>query len=77
MLRVSKKKIENKKLKNNSYRLINENIINYENGSEADYVICNFDTVNYLKNEKEFEKFLDKSNRNLMKDGYLIYDIVK
>ena len=76
MLRVSKKKIENKKLKNNSYRLINENIINYENGSEADYIICNFDTVNYLKNEKEFEKFLDKSNRNLRKDGYLIFDIV-
>ena len=76
MLRVSKKKIENKKLKNNSYKLINENIINYENGSEADYIICNFDTVNYLKDEKEFLKFIEKCNKNLKKDGFLIFDAV-
>lgn len=76
MLRISKKKIESKNLKNNNYELIKEDIVNYENNSEADYIICNFDTVNYLKNEKEFEKFLEKSNKNLKKDGYLIFDIV-
>lgn len=76
MLRISKKKIESKNLKNNNYELIKKDIVNYENNSEADYIICNFDTVNYLKNEKEFEKFLEKSNKNLKKDGYLIFDIV-
>lgn len=76
MLRISKKKIESKNLKNNNYELIKEDIVNYENSSEADYIICNFDTVNYLKNEKEFEKFLEKSNKNLKKNGYLIFDIV-
>ena len=76
MLRISKKKIESKNLKNNNYELIKEDIVNYENNSEADYIICNFDTVNYLENEREFEKFLEKSNKNLKKDGYLIFDIV-
>lgn len=76
MLKISKEKIESKNLKNNNYELIKENLVNYEDGSEADYIICNFDTVNYLKNEKEFEKFLEKSNKNLKKDGYLIFDIV-
>ena len=64
-----------------------ENKINFdENGNEnqnfeseinqVNYIICNFDTVNYLKNEKEFLKFIEKCNRNLKKDGYLIFDAV-
>ena len=58
-------------------------IINYENKknnkseiNQVDYIICNFDTVNYLKNEKEFLKFIEKCNRNLKKGGYLIFDAV-
>ena len=44
--------------------------------NQVNYIICNFDTVNYLKNEKEFLKFIEKCNRNLKKDGYLIFDAV-
>ena len=44
--------------------------------NQVDYIICNFDTVNYLKNEKEFLKFIEKCNRNLKKGGYLIFDAV-
>ena len=81
MLEMSEKKL----LKNNfinNYKLVKENIINYENINEnneiqqVDYIICNFDTVNYLKNEKEFLKFIEKCNQNLKKDGYLIFDAV-
>ena len=81
MLEISEKKLLKKNFANN-YKLVKENIVNYENINEnndiqqVDYVICNFDTVNYLKNEKEFLKFIEKCNQNLKKDGYLIFDAV-
>lgn len=81
MLEMSEKKLLKKNFANN-YKLVKENIVNYENINEnndiqqVDYVICNFDTVNYLKNEKEFLKFIEKCNQNLKKDGYLIFDAV-
>lgn len=81
MLEISEKKLLKNNLVNN-YKLVKENIINYDNINkkneiqEVDYIICNFDTVNYLKNEKEFLKFIEKSNQNLKKDGYLIFDAV-
>lgn len=76
MLEVANKKLQGKNLKNQNYKLIKENIINYESENEADYIICNFDTVNYLKGEKEFIKFIQKSEKNLKKDGLLIFDAV-
>lgn len=81
MLQMCEKKLLKKNLANN-YKLIKENIINYKNINEnndikqIDYIICNFDTVNYLKNEKEFLKFIKKCNQNLKKNGYLIFDAV-
>ena len=58
----------------------NQNFENKKNNkdeiNQVDYIICNFDTVNYLKNEKEFLKFIEKCNRNLKKGGYLIFDAV-
>ncbi|BBM44516.1 class I SAM-dependent methyltransferase [Leptotrichia trevisanii] len=81
MLEMSEKKLLKKNFANN-YKLVKENIVNYENINEnndiqqVDYIICNFDTVNYLKNEKEFLKFIEKCNQNLKKDGYLIFDAV-
>ena len=81
MLEMSEKKLLKKNFANN-YKLVKENIINYENINEnneiqqVDYIICNFDTVNYLKNEKEFLKFIKKCNQNLKKNGYLIFDAV-
>ena len=81
MLQMCEKKLLKKNLVNN-YKLIKENIINYKNINEnndikqIDYIICNFDTVNYLKNEKEFLKFIKKCNQNLKKNGYLIFDAV-
>ncbi len=82
MLEISEKKLLKKNLINNNFKLVKENIINYENIdknkeiTQVDYIICNFDTVNYLKNEKEFLKFIEKCSRNLKKDGYLIFDAV-
>ena len=76
MLEVADKKLQRKNLKNQNFKLIKENIINYESENEADYIICNFDTVNYLKDEKEFIKFIQKCEKNLKKDGLLIFDAV-
>lgn len=97
MLEVAEKKLEKKrsngqklgkeKFGKDKYKLVKENIINFENtvdfennknGSlyQADYIVCNFDTVNYLKDEKEFLKFIEKCNKNLKKDGFLIFDAV-
>lgn len=101
MLEVAQKKLDRKatfentfnkkKFQKDKYKLIKENIINYENTidfennhnsdknnnlCQVDYIVCNFDTVNYLKDEKEFLKFIEKCNKNLKKDGYLIFDAV-
>ena len=65
MLEISEKKLLKNNLANN-YKLVKENIINYDNINkkneiqQVDYIICNFDTINYLKNEKEFLKFIEK-----------------
>ncbi|NWO18600.1 bifunctional 2-polyprenyl-6-hydroxyphenol methylase/3-demethylubiquinol 3-O-methyltransferase UbiG [Leptotrichia sp. oral taxon 223] len=81
MLEISEKKLLKRNLVHN-YKLVKENIVHYDNVSknneiqQVDYIICNFDTVNYLKNEKEFLKFIEKCNQNLKKDGYLIFDAV-
>ena len=92
MLEVAEKKLNDPKIIGEKFskdrcRLIKENIINFENTvdfennknnnlCQVDYIVCNFDTVNYLKNEKEFLKFIEKCNKNLKKDGFLIFDAV-
>ena len=82
MLDIAEKKIADKKLENCDFKLIKENIRDFEstfkNGEicQVDNIICNFDTVNYLKNRSEFEKFLEKCSKNLKKDGFLIFDAV-
>ena len=82
MLDIAEKKIADKKLENCDFKLIKENIIDFENTfkngeiCQVDNIICNFDTVNYLKNGSEFEKFLEKCSKNLKKDGFLIFDAV-
>ena len=87
MQRLNGQKLGKEKFGKDKYKLVKENIINFENtvdfennknGSlyQADYIVCNFDTVNYLKDEKEFLKFIEKCNKNLKKDGFLIFDAV-
>ena len=58
------------------YDLKIEDIRTYKHTKEVDYIICNFDTVNYFSSTRDFEKFLENSNTNLKKDGYLIFDVV-
>ena len=76
MLEMAEKKIKSKNLKNNDYKLVKADIVNYEHSNEADYIMCNFDTVNYFENKTEFKKFISKTYKNLKKGGYLIFDIV-
>lgn len=85
--RLNGQKLGKEKFGKDKYKLVKENIINFENTVDfknnkngnlyqADYIVCNFDTVNYLKDEKEFLKFIEKCNKNLKKDGFLIFDAV-
>ncbi len=76
MLRLAEKKVKDMGLEESCYKFKKENIINYVHPEKVDYIICNFDTVNYLKNEDEFIKFIKKSSENLKKGGFLIFDAV-
>ena len=76
MLEMAEKKIKSKNLKSNDYKLVKADIVNYEHNNEADYIMCNFDTVNYFENKTEFKKFISKCYKNLKKGGYFIFDIV-
>ncbi len=76
MIRLSKEKMEKLHVDKNKYNLKVSDIRTYKHSNEVDYIICNFDTVNYFLNTKDLEKFLDNSNNNLKKDGFLIFDIV-
>ena len=42
----------------------------------AEYIVCNFDTVNYFDKFSDLEDFLDCSYENLTEDGILIFDVV-
>lgn len=52
-------------------------MLEYSNQNHFDYVISCFDTINYLKNKKEFETLLQKTNENLEKNGFFIFDVVQ
>ena len=42
----------------------------------AEYIVCNFDTVNYFDKFSDLEDFLACSYENLKEDGILIFDVV-
>ena len=76
MLNEAEKKLKSINTREENYKLIKENLKDYLHPEKVDYIICNFDTVNYLKNEDEFIKFIERSSENLRKGGYLIFDAV-
>lgn len=76
MIRLSKEKLTKMSVDDTKYDLKIEDIRTYEHTKEVDYIICNFDTVNYFSSTRDFEKFLENSNANLKKEGYLIFDVV-
>lgn len=75
MLTVAKNKLDKKGFEG-KYSLIKDDIVNYVQDSEVDYIMCNFDTINYFKSEKDFVKFVQVCKNNLKKDGMLIFDVV-
>ena len=76
MLNEAEKKLKSRNIKEEKYKLIKGNMKDYLHPQKVDYIICNFDTVNYLKNEDEFIKFIETSSENLRKGGYFIFDAV-
>ncbi len=76
MLKSAEKKMEDMGLKGNSYEFKEENMTDYVHSEKVDYIICNFDTVNYLRSEDDFIRFMKRASENLKKGGYLIFDAV-
>ena len=76
MLKSAKKKMEDMGLKGNSYEFKEENMTDYVHFEKVDYIICNFDTVNYLRSEDDFIRFMKRASENLKTGGYLIFDAV-
>ncbi len=76
MIRVANEKMLKNEIANGKYQFINDDIRNYENEKQVDYIMCNFDTINYFVNKKDLIQFFQKSNKNLNKKGYLIFDVV-
>lgn len=76
MLEIAQRKMVNRNCVNTHYNFIKASITDYIHFEKVDYIMCNFDTLNYLRNEKEFIKFLEKTKKNLKKEGILIFDVV-
>ena len=76
MLKSAEKKMEDMGLKGKTYEFKEENMTDYVHSEKVDYIICNFDTVNYLRSEDDFIKFMKRASENLKKGGYLIFDAV-
>ena len=48
----------------------------YKAENPVDYIVCNFDTVNYFDKFSDLEEFLLCSYENLKENGILIFDVV-
>lgn len=75
MLNVARNKLD-KRGYGGKYELFKEDIIKYNHNEKVDYIVCNFDTVNYFENEDNFEKFVQVCKNNLKNNGLLIFDVV-
>ena len=48
----------------------------FKTENKMDYIISNFDTVNYFSSYSDLEKFLYNSYENLNENGILMFDVV-
>ena len=72
MLDISRDKT--KEFKNVSF--YNEDMRDFRTENKVDYIISNFDTVNYFSSYSDLEKFLYNSYENLNENGILMFDVV-
>ena len=56
--------------------LYQEDIRKFRSEKPVDYIVCNFDTVNYFDKFDDLEEFLLCSYENLKENGILIFDVV-
>lgn len=73
MLCIAKEKLD--KYKINDVKLIKQDMLKLDTGRENDLILAFFDTVNYLKNLKEFSLLLEKASENLKEGGIFLFDI--
>lgn len=59
-----------------SMEFYNEDIRDFKLKKEIDYIVCNFDTVNYFEKFEDLERFLSNSYDNLKDGGILVFDVV-
>lgn len=73
---ISLEMIEIARKKDDKTEYIQSDLLKFEAKEQFEYIVCNFDTVNYLKNKNDLKTFLKKSYSNLKKGGFLIFDAV-
>lgn len=52
-----------------------EDMVNFSNPNSYDLIVILLDSINYLRDEKDLEKLLENSYKNLKKGGLLVFDL--
>lgn len=77
---ISKDMIEVSQGKNSNIRYIQFDITNVDLVSKLDnkydFIMCNFDTINYISNKNKLEILFNNCNNLLNEKGIMIFDIV-
>lgn len=55
--------------------LYQEDMVNFSNPNSYDLIVILLDSINYLRDEKDLEKLLENSYKNLKKGGLLVFDL--
>ena len=54
----------------------NDDMRDFQTENQVDYIVSNFDTVNYFSSIGDMERFLYNSYENLNENGILVFDVV-
>lgn len=73
---ISSDMIEVAKTKDKKTNYVVDDMLEYRN-EKVDYIMCNFDTINYLSSFKDLERFFINVYNNLNNGGIFVFDIVK
>lgn len=61
---MARRKMDEKDMAGNM-SLVKDDIVKYVHKNEVDYIVCNFDTVNYLSQEEGFYKICTNVQKKL------------
>ncbi|MFA4852107.1 MAG: class I SAM-dependent methyltransferase [Bacteroidales bacterium] len=72
---ISTEMIKVAKTKNPSLKLAVKDMSKLKLNKTFDLIICAFDSLNYLKNEKQIDSTFSKVHKHLNKSGFFVFDV--